>query len=578
MTAAEYLVGALRQLGVTTLFGVHGANIEDVYDAAVRTPGITPVVAKHEFGAGAMADGVARLGVEPGVVVTTSGGGAMNVVPALAESYDSRVPVLAVIGTAPTTMVGRGGFQDMLSPPDTIDLTAVLGGVSGSVSVVGSADELPAALDVAISTLRADLPAVLVIPKDIQKQTMTTQPSAVVGWNVSTVEDTDIEADTDADAVAELAQRITDAIAAGRRICLWVGEEAARRRIGPQVSRLSEIVGATVVASPGGRELCSEQASFAGVTGVMGHPSAHRAIAQAGLCLAIGTRMMATDRGGLDAVLGRSNPDGVEVVHIGSHAPRFGGVDGRVVGDIVRSLELLIKELGDTDLGDTNLGDTPSPSRSSVTVEYLPEGPRRSDTPPTGVPMRVAVEAIGSQLGGVRAVFADAGNAGASAIHYLPFGAQRFVVALGMGGMGYGIAAGVGCAIAETAAPDPQRVVVIAGDGAFLMHGMEIHTAIEHRAPLTLIVLNNNAHGMCVTREQLYFPGTPSVNRFAPADIAGGLTALFPGLDVVHAQHRSEVEQGCAALFAASGTNCLVIDTDPDECPPFAPFLTRGPQ
>ena len=86
---------------------MHGANAENIFDAALRHPDITPVIAKHEFAAGAMADGAARISGGIGAVLTTSGGGALNVVPAPAEAYDSRVPVLALIGTAPRPTVGR---------------------------------------------------------------------------------------------------------------------------------------------------------------------------------------------------------------------------------------------------------------------------------------------------------------------------------------------------------------------------------------------------------------------------------------------------------------------------------------
>ena len=97
-TVADIIIEHVRALGVSTIFGVHGANVEHLFDAAVRAAGITPVVAKHEFAAGAMADGTARISGGYGTVLTTSGGGALNVLPALAEAYDSRVPVLAVIG------------------------------------------------------------------------------------------------------------------------------------------------------------------------------------------------------------------------------------------------------------------------------------------------------------------------------------------------------------------------------------------------------------------------------------------------------------------------------------------------
>ena len=133
------------------------------------------VVAKHEFAAGAMADGLARMTNGPALVLTTSGGGAMNAVPALAESYDSGVPVLAVVGAAPSALTTRGAFQDMLDPPDTIDVVGLLTSVTGHVELVADASELEPALKSVFATLDRGLPAALVIPKDVQSQTIWTQ-------------------------------------------------------------------------------------------------------------------------------------------------------------------------------------------------------------------------------------------------------------------------------------------------------------------------------------------------------------------------------------------------------------------
>ena len=71
---------------------------------------------------------------------------------------------------------------------------------------------------------------------------------------------------------------------------------------------------------------------------------------------------------------------------------------------------------------------------------------------------------------------------------------------------------------------------MIAGDGAFFMHGMEIHTALQYRLPITFVLFNNNAHAMCVTREQLFYDGQYSYNRFRPSQLGAGLSAMFPGL------------------------------------------------
>ena len=69
---------------------------------------------------------------------------------------------------------------------------------------------------------------------------------------------------------------------------------------------------------------------------------------------------------------------------------------------------------------------------------------------------------------------------------------------MGMAGMGYAFGAAIGAACATG-----RRCVVLAGDGAFFMHGLEIHTAVEHALPITYIMLNNSAHGMCLVRERL---------------------------------------------------------------------------
>ena len=87
-----------------------------------------------------------------------------------------------------------------------------------------------------------------------------------------------------------------------------------------------------------------------------------------------------------------------------------------------------------------------------------------------------------------------------------------------MGGMGYSFGAGIGMAFGRAMSNGPsRRTVVIAGDGAFFMHGMEVHTAVQYQLPVTFVLFNNNAHAMCVTREQLFYDDLYSYNRFAPA-------------------------------------------------------------
>ena len=130
MNAADLIALRLEELGVKHLFGVGGANIEDVFAAAQRRPGLQLVLAKHEHGAGTMADAYARIGGGIGVLLTTSGAGAMNAVPALAESRASRVPVLAIIGEPPTAAQGHGAFQDTSGKDGSLDAKRVFSAVA----------------------------------------------------------------------------------------------------------------------------------------------------------------------------------------------------------------------------------------------------------------------------------------------------------------------------------------------------------------------------------------------------------------------------------------------------------------
>ena len=126
----DHIVGYLAATGVDYIFGVDGANIEDLYDAAHFRDDITAVLAKHEFSAATMADGYSRSGAGLGVVAATSGGGCLNTVAGLGEALASRVPVLALIGQAPTTLDGRGAFQDTSGRNGALNGEALFSAVS----------------------------------------------------------------------------------------------------------------------------------------------------------------------------------------------------------------------------------------------------------------------------------------------------------------------------------------------------------------------------------------------------------------------------------------------------------------
>jgi acetolactate synthase-1/2/3 large subunit len=121
------------------------------------------------------------------------------------------------------------------------------------------------------------------------------------------------------------------------------------------------------------------------------------------------------------------------------------------------------------------------------------------------------------------------------------------------------------------------RTVVIAGDGAFFMHGMEVHTAVQYRLPVTFVLFNNNAHAMCVTREQLLYDDLYSYNRFAPSQLGAGLAAMFPGLSSVDVADIEALPAALEQAMAVDGPSVVTVECSADEIPPFAAFLNRQP-
>src|ERR1700739_2638192 len=165
----DHIVGYLAANGVDYIFGVDGANIEDIYDAAYFCSGITAVLAKHEFSAATMADGYSRSGAGLGVVAATSGGGALNLVPGLGESFTSRVPVLALVGQPATAMDGRGSFQDTSGRNGSLNAEAGFSAVSVFSRRLLTPSDIVSALPSAIAAARTGGPAVLLLPKDVQQ-------------------------------------------------------------------------------------------------------------------------------------------------------------------------------------------------------------------------------------------------------------------------------------------------------------------------------------------------------------------------------------------------------------------------
>lgn len=541
----DHIVGQLAAIGVGHIFGVDGANIEDLYDAAYFRSDITAVLAKHEFSAATMADGYSRSGAGLGVVAATSGGGSLNLVPGLGESLASRVPVLALVGQPATTMDGQGSFQDTSGRNASLDAERLFSSVSLFCRRVLTPGDIVSALPAALAAARTGGPAVLLLPKDIQQGT--------IGINGHRC---DVERPRFIGDPHPIVRALHQAIGP---VTIIAGEQVARDDARSELAALRAVLRARVACVPDAKDVAGTpgfgSSSALGVTGVMGHPGVAEAIARSALCLVVGTRLPVTARAGLDDALA-----GVRTVSIGSAPPYFACTHVHT-DDLRASLRLLTSALTGR--------ARPIGIRVPDAVSHTELSPPPFDGP--GVRYREAMMALDRALPDGVDIVVDAGNTGAAAIHYLPTRREgRFIVALGMGGMGYSFGAGIGMAFARG-----RRVVVVAGDGAFFMHGTEIHTAVQYGLPVTFVLFNNNAHAMCVSREQLFYDDRYSYNRFAPSNLGTGLAAMFPRLASVDVTDADAFSSAMGMALEVDGPSVVSVECAADEIPPFAPFLAR---
>ncbi|MET7354901.1 thiamine pyrophosphate-binding protein [Streptomyces mirabilis] len=549
----DYLAGELARAGVTHMFGVGGANIEDLYDAVHRGRAVRGVVAKHEFSAVTMADGYARTTRRLGVVAATSGGGAMNLVPGLAEAYASRVPVLALVGQPPTGQEGHGAFQDSSGRAGSFDAREVFAPVSRFCARVENADSLTELLPRAMAAAQADPrgPAVLLLPKDVQQAQIQ-----VPGRGAAPTPGMPMPMPAPRASAARLGTAVltavSDSLRGAGRVLVIAGEEVAAADARAELAELAGRLGAWVAVTPDAKDVFDNRdPRFAGVAGAMGHANVEDCLRRADVCLLVGTPLPLLARGGLDRALAAT-----EVVCLGPEPPFVAGTAlGGSLRDALRAVTGRLPQRPRP--CPEHAGPLPTPMPSPVS-------PARGRP----IPYTQAVAAVEAALPQDAHVFVDAGNAGASAIHLLPAPRHgRFVVAVGMGGMGYTFGAGIGAALATG-----RRTYVLAGDGSFFMHGMEVHTAVEYAAPVTFVVFNNNAHAMCAVREEFLQGGVRSDDLFARTDLAAGVAAAFPSLEVTGADDAAELRKALLRSNAGGGPAFVALDCDPGEIPPFLPF------
>jgi acetolactate synthase-1/2/3 large subunit len=572
MKLAEALVTTLRDWGLGYLFGVSGANIEHLHDAVHRLGGadFRSVCAKSEVGAAFMADCRARVHRTLGVCCSTSGGGMMNLAVGVAEAFAESVPLLAIVGQPPTRLAGRGAFQDSSGIGRSVNAERLWAAISKYQAKITDPGQFWRFLDSAVTAALSGRPgpSVLLIPRDLFDSEVGPRPC----W----MPDRLAELNSLWCVPEDAATRLFDAIRAARTPVLLLGSGVNRCSKPAAVIEFARRLGvrtATTLASKG--VFPNDDPLYLGTVGVAGEPSAHRFLEeQADLIVAVGTGLNVMTSQPIQQAL---HPERLAIVNI----------DMGEVSRIVRSSLFIEADAGIVFTQLNQLADqahvtprTPPPLPVTRFTPRLAPGLSTDSCSSSSPPLEgdllqsQALEMLQSCLPTNGHVLFDAGNCAAAALHYLRIPPNvSATIALGMGGMGYAIAGAIG---AQIGSPRGSRTMVFCGDGAFLMLGAEVHTAVDHQLPILFVVFNNGMHGMCVTRQQLYFAGRIECSRYSPISVSEVARGLGPP-DRLWVGSAGTVEELSHVLAdyrsCDSRPGVLELRIRREEMPPFTPFL-----
>ena len=466
LTGSQIFVEVLVEQGVDTLFGYPGGAVLNLYDELYKNSDrIRHVLTAHEQGASHAADGYARATGRTGVVLATSGPGATNLVTGIATAYMDSVPMVAFTGNVATTLLGRDSFQEAYIEGITMPITKHNYTVR---RVEDLADTMRAAFRIAQSGRKG--PVLVDIPKDVTAAVCEFTPKEPeLIRTVTSYNEEDVQ---------KAAAMINEA---KRPIVYFGGGVRSAAGCQPLRDLLTKAdIPATYTLMAAGVLSYGEEHNL-GLLGMHGCYTANKAIDEADLVIAVGTRF--SDRVAL-------NPDAfakrAKIIQIDIDPSELGknvDIDLSLTGDASYVLQAIlphVKEAKHTDWMDQ--------IHAWQAMDYKPVD---SDTE---LKPHQIINEICEQAGPEAVYVTDVGQHQMWAAQYLHHTKSRgFLTSGGLGTMGFGYGAAIG---AQMALGRDARVVMLTGDGSFHMNLNEGCTAVSYDLPIITVIFNNQVLGM----------------------------------------------------------------------------------
>ena len=474
-TGAEIIVGLLERQGVRTLSGIPGGMNLPLYDALSQSQMIRHILARHEQGAGFIAQGMARISGRPEVCLATSGPGATNILTAVADAKLDSVPMVCITGQVPVPMIGTDAFQEVDTYGMSIPVTKHNFLVRTAAELL---DTIPEAFRIAGSGRPG--PVLVDVPKDVQNQT-----AAFEAWPEPG------RPDRAPDLNPTDLQHAAAMINAAERPLFYLGGGVIQANAGGAATRLAEKAGIPAVMTLMGLgAVPSNHPRALGMLGMHAARHTNMALEECDLLIAAGVRFddRATGR------LAHFCP-GAKVIHIdidASEIDKLRKVELGITGNVRDVLRALLPMVGEQPR--TCWLDRIEELRQ---VHPLAMPGANDPATPYGI-IRLAAGLLDEEA----IIATDVGQhqmwTAQAYPHRRP---RRWLTSGGLGTMGFGLPAAIGASLAAPGRP----VVLFSGDGSIMMNIQELATAVEEQANVKIIVLNNNALGLVRQQQNLFY-------------------------------------------------------------------------
>ena len=466
LTGSQIFVEVLVEQGVDTLFGYPGGAVLNLYDELYKNSDrIRRVLTAHEQGASHAADGYARATGRTGVVLATSGPGATNLVTGIATAYMDSVPMVAFTGNVATTLLGKDSFQEAYIEGITMPITKHNYTVR---RVEDLADTMRAAFRIAQSGRKG--PVLVDIPKDVTAAVCEFTPKEPeLIRTITSYNEEDVQ---------KAAAMINEA---KRPIVYFGGGVRSAAGCQPLRDLLTKAdIPATYTLMAAGVLSYGEEHNL-GLLGMHGCYTANKAIDEADLVIAVGTRF--SDRVAL-------NPDAfakrAKIIQIDIDPSELGknvDIDLSLTGDASYVLQAILPHVKEA-----KHADWMDQIHAWQAMDYKPVD---SDTE---LKPHQIINEICEQAGPEAVYVTDVGQHQMWAAQYLHHTKSRgFLTSGGLGTMGFGYGAAIG---AQMALGRDARVVMLTGDGSFHMNLNEGCTAVSYDLPIITVIFNNQVLGM----------------------------------------------------------------------------------